>query len=220
MSYFNQNNAQNVPIYICPQTSTQPGLTYASNQNQQFVLQPIANNQQQPPRGMGHPMQNPMTYQHWWNQHTLPSDPRSPNSLYRQNPQALVAARNTVYGPQGDALREVPRPGGYHLEGEWHVGYLGHQITQRQQRTDPDTGPFGLSVWVHQDSRPTQTTQSDRQLWSIGLTRMAGRSDCGLKVVCQTVCQTVALYAAEISGIHVCNVDRNGYVQWIWQGRQ
>ncbi len=43
--------------------------------------------------------------------------------------------------------------------------------------------------------RPTQTTQSDQVLWSVGLTTIAGRSVCGLKIVCQTVCQTVCLLA-------------------------
>ncbi|EXL64155.1 hypothetical protein FOPG_19575, partial [Fusarium oxysporum f. sp. conglutinans race 2 54008] len=30
--------------------------------------------------------------------------------------------------------------------------------------------------------RPTQTTQSDRQLWSVGLMKFAGLSVCGLKM--------------------------------------
>ena len=144
MASSNPNNTQNIPINVCPETSIQAGVVYPSNQNQQHILQPISNNQNQQQlwHGSTHIAQ-PFGVEHWWRNNTSPNDPRTPRSLYRQNSQALITAQNTQYGPQGQPVSEFPRPwGGYQVEGEWHIGYLQQQLQQRQQRPNPDVNPM------------------------------------------------------------------------------
>lgn len=193
-------NTQDIPIYICPHTSTQAGSAYPSNQNQQYILQHISNNQQQQLRSLPHPVANPLGLQHWWSQHTSPSDPTSSNSLYRQNPRALITAQNTQYSPQGQPINEIPRPWGYQLEGEWHIVYMNQQLQRQQQRPNPDVNP----MWARDHLRLMD------QLY-----RQRGYTVPGTTWPSQPVIQAI-----ENSGIHICNIDRNGYVQWIWQGRQ
>lgn len=146
----------------------------------------------------------------WWIMHTSPNDPTTSNALYAQNPQALVRAQNTQYPPQGDPVAVWPCPWGYQVEGEWHVAYWNQQLQQREQRVNPDINPYwsthNLQAGDQVYRNPNQPVIIPGTVWPSPAVGMATYEP--------------TLIALENAGVHVANVDRNGYVQWYWQGRQ
>lgn len=207
----NQNqrqNPQDFPIFV-DNTSTPAGVVYPTNANIPATLHVIAGNQQREQRPNDpHPGAQPLHMHYWWVQNTLPNDPTTSNALYAQNPQALVTAQNTQYPPQGAPVAVLSRPWGYQVEGEWHIAYWNQQLQQRQQRVNPDINPHWSThnLQARDEVYRNQPIIIPGTIWpspAIGMTTYQP-----------------TLIALENAGIHIADVDRNGYVQWYWQGRQ
>ncbi|KAH8670772.1 hypothetical protein BGZ61DRAFT_363329 [Ilyonectria robusta] len=201
-----RQNPQDIPIFV--DHSATPAGPFPVNNNNPFILRPIANNQQVPlPARLPHISTAPFPVEYWRSATTLPTDPTSPTMLYA-DPQALARAQATQYPPQGEPVITEVQPFGYQVRGEWHIGYLNNALYQRQERIHPDVTP----IWTY---NRLQTLDSSYRNMNI--------------TVPGTVWPTAAvgmtsnlsnLRAIEGSGIHIWNIDPNGYIQWMWQGTQ
>ncbi|KAH6955946.1 hypothetical protein BKA56DRAFT_502986, partial [Ilyonectria sp. MPI-CAGE-AT-0026] len=198
--------SQDIPIFV-DNTATPAG-PLIINSNNQFLLRPIANNQQaQPPARLPHASTIPFPVEVWRSVTTLPTDPISPTMLYA-DPQALARAQTIQYPPQGQPVTVEVLPLGYQVRGEGHIGYLNDVLHQRQQRLLPDTSPMRTynRLQTLANSYRNMNITVPRTIWptaAVGMTT-----------------NLPTLRAVEGSGIHIWNVDQNGYVSWIWQGTQ
>lgn len=144
----------------------------------------------------------PFPVQLWRSINTLPTDPTSPTMLYA-DPQALARAQATQYPPQGQPIVIQVLPYGYQLTGEWHIRYLNDVLSQRQQRPNPDLSP----IWTHNrlqildNSYRTMNIIVPGTIWPTAAV--------------EVTTNLLALRAVEGSGIHIWNIDQNGYVSWI-----
>lgn len=201
-----RQNPQNIPVFV-DYSSTPAGMPQV-NSNNPFILRPIANNQQmQAPARLAHPTTMPFPVEYWRANTTLPTDPTSPTVLYA-DPQAYIRAHTTKYPPQGQPVTTQVLPFGYQLNGMWHVGFLDDVIAVGQQRSNPDV----LPMWNY-----SQLQNIDNEYRNMNVT-IPGTNWPTAAVGMTT--NLPVLRAAERSGMHICNVDRNGYVEWIWQGTQ
>ncbi|KAL6411763.1 hypothetical protein AUP68_04137 [Ilyonectria robusta] len=201
-----RQNPQDIPIFV--DHSATPAGALPVNSNNQFILRPIANNQQtQHPACLPYASLTPFPVEYWRATTTLPTDPTSPTMLYA-DPQALARAQATQYPPQGQSVITEVLPFGYQLSGEWHVGFLNNVIAERQRCPLPDVTP----MWNYNQLRNIDNIYRNMNIavpgtnWSTAAVGMTTNLP--------------VLRAAERSGMYIWNVDQNGYVMWIWQGTQ
>lgn len=207
----NQSQRQNPPNFtiFTDSTATPAGGYSHTNANIPATLNPIANNQQQIPRPNDpHPSTEPTLVDGWLLRYASPNSPTTSNALYAQNPQAFATAQRTQYLPQGDPAAVQHRVWGYQVQGEWHVAYWDQQLQQRQQRPYPDINP----QWS------TFNLQAMDQVYRNQPVVIPGTTWPSPAVGLTTYRPTIV--ALENAGIHIANIDRNGYIQWYWQGRQ
>ncbi|KAK5997931.1 hypothetical protein PT974_00298 [Cladobotryum mycophilum] len=201
-----RQNPRDIPIFV-DNTATPAG-PLAVNNNNQFVLRPIVNNQQaRPPDQLYHASTMPFPVEIWRSINTLPTDPTSPTMLYT-DPQALARAQATQYPPQGQPMTVEALPYGYQLRGEWHIGYLNDTLYQRQQRPNPDMSP----IWTQNRLQILDDSYCNRNVIVPGT--MWPTAAVGI------ITNLPTLRAVERSGIYIWNVDQNGYIIWVWQGTQ
>ncbi|KAH6959992.1 hypothetical protein BKA56DRAFT_500426 [Ilyonectria sp. MPI-CAGE-AT-0026] len=133
-----RQNAPDIPIWVDNTGTATPAGPFPVNNNNQFILRPIANNQQgQLPACLPHTSTAPFPVEFWSHTvstvTTLPIDPTSPTTLYA-DPQVLTRAQATQYPPQGLPVITEALPFGYQVRGGWHIGYLNDVIYERQHR--------------------------------------------------------------------------------------
>ncbi|RSL78845.1 hypothetical protein CEP52_017596 [Fusarium oligoseptatum] len=201
-----RQNEANIPIFV-DNTATPAGPRI--NQNNSFVLQPIENNQQAQAIGRyDHNAVLPFAVQAWRRENTLPTDPTQAAVYYAMDPYAYSRASRTYHEPQGQPVVVDTLAWGYEAAGQWHVGWFGDALAQRQQRPFPDTTP----MWSRGTLQALDRQYRDANMAYTGLvwpTPAIGMTE-----------HLPTIRAVERSGIYVQDVDRNGYVMWVWQGTQ
>lgn len=183
-----------------------PPMTLPVNQDNPYILRPIASNSQQNTHlarlGASH---YPVT--RWMAVNTQPGDILS-RGLFLEDPQQRAIATATQYPPLGQPVEVSQVPAGYLVNGQWHYQYLHDVYQQQQQRNNPDVNPmWSVRTFQAADAVYRNTNHTVPGIvWPSAASGMASNLD--------------GFRAIESSGIHYLGVNPNGYINWYWNGTQ